>query len=99
MSLSFENLPSQLDESISVDMGEGVIGTITLVGYAGDEPIFQLEVDGNTFIGTAELVLAQVEHYRQRRKLMPAPHYELREYPVPTPFGTRTEQEWVLVQG
>ncbi|MHA6848128.1 hypothetical protein [Ralstonia syzygii] len=99
MSLSFENLPSQLDESISVDMGEGVVGTITLVGYADDEPIFRLEVDGNTFIGTAEFVLAQVEHYRQRRKLMPAPHYELREYPVPTPSGTRTEQEWVLVQG
>lgn len=99
MSLSLENFPSQLDELISVDMGEGVIGTITLVGHDGDVPIFELSVEGITFVGTAEFVLAQVEQYRQHRKLKPGPHYELREYPVPTPVGTRTEQEWVLVQG
>lgn len=62
------DFPQALNESKSVDLGQGVRGTLTLIDYHGDVPIFALSVDGEVlFTGTAEQVIAQAAHYRKHR--------------------------------
>ena len=97
--LTIENLPLEEGQSIAVDLGEGIVGTITCVGYQGGTPIYRLSV-GSTelFIGTAESLLVQVASYRRTGTLQPGlTRYKLEQRVTPTPFGNRTDTEWVVV--
>lgn len=96
--LTIENLPLEEGQSSAVDLGDGVTAIITCVGYHGKVPIYTLSVDGAAlFTGTSESVLAQAASYRQSRTIRPGPRYKLEEHVVPTPFGDRTDTEWVVV--
>lgn len=98
MSLTIADFPQAMNESKSVDLGEGVTGTLTLIDYHGDVPIFSLSVDGEVlFTGTAEQVIAQATHYRKHRAIGPGQRYKLEQHVTPTPFGDRTDSVWVLV--
>lgn len=98
MTLTVSDFPSNPDESKVVDLGDGVTGTLTLEGYAGDTPIYILSINGEAvFSGTAQQVMAQVDYYRAKRRIGPGPRYELQERVRPTPFGDKTDFEWILV--
>ncbi|MGF7192406.1 hypothetical protein JOE11_005484 [Robbsia andropogonis] len=98
MSLTIADFPQAMNESKSVDFGEGVTGTLTLIDYNGDVPIFSLSVDGEMlFTGTAEQVIAQAAYYRKHRAIGQGQGYKLVQRVKRTPFGDRTDSIWVLV--
>ena len=98
MTLTVSDFPSKPDESRVVDLGDGMTGILTLGGYAGDTPIYTLSINGEAvFSGTAEQVMAQLEHYLANRTFARGPRYVLEERVRPTPFGDKPYFEWVLV--
>jgi hypothetical protein len=98
MTLTVADFPSEPNEPKAVDLGEGVTGTLTLAGHAGETPIYSLSINGEVvFSGTAEQVLAQVAHYRANRAIGPGPRYKPKERVRLTQSGRKTSFEWVLV--
>jgi hypothetical protein len=98
MALAIEDLPREVNESKAVDLGDGVMGRVTCVGYNGDVPIYTLSVDGAVLAtGPAEFVIAQAAHYRKHRAIKPGLRYRVEEHVTPTPFGDRTDMVVVLV--
>lgn len=98
MASTITDFPTTSEESKTVDLGEGVTGTLTLAGHAGEIPIYSLSIDGEVvFSGTEEQVQSQVVHYRANRTIGPGPRYIQKERRSSKPSGTKRTFEWVLV--
>ncbi|QKL55215.1 hypothetical protein HI814_00175 [Ralstonia solanacearum] len=98
MTLTVSDFPSEPNDSKAVDLGDGVTGILTLEGCAGDTHIYTMSINGEAvFSGTAEMVMAQVAHYRANRTIGPGPRYKQEERKKSTLAGTKTECVWVLV--